>query len=420
MEHLFLKMGLEDAAGDLFRKLERNLDPKVSVEAFASGVEPEPDEDGLLTFWSAPVAQKGRYLRVALRLRKSAFDAYYAMHHKRVAPGYHNVASLLDATVHEFLRLCPDAIQAAEGDRLIVRLGRDVEELLRAAGARLMFNPVVTNGYGETYARRLFFDCNAISYLRYERAETTGRLLLARRGHPNVEPVLTRRTALPISDHRAVRKVLELSSDDLPAAGDGYQVYGLARLTGRYDETRQDLYAVRFVGQSNWEFYHGAHLLMRVVDGRPELPDIQLESRFETQLREMYPGISASNIESLWSLVQAAGEARRGAVVVISEEAAAEAARLEPGCTRVEPVKMGPKLMRRVCAIDGAVLLDPSGVCHAIGVILDGMASATTGDASRGARFNSALRYARSVRHPSLIAVVSEDGGTDLLTSGST
>jgi DNA integrity scanning protein DisA with diadenylate cyclase activity len=74
------------------------------------------------------------------------------------------------------------------------------------------------------------------------------------------------------------------------------------------------------------------------------------------------------------------------------------------------------ELKKRVCAIDGAVLIDTSGTCHSIGVILDGLA-ASTGDSSRGARYNSAVRFARSTKTPCLLAVVSEDGGTDLLSS---
>ena len=50
---------------------------------------------------------------------------------------------------------------------------------------------------------------------------------------------------------------------------------------------------------------------------------------------------------------------------------------------------LSPELIERISGIDGAVLLDRDCKCHAIGVILDGMAS-QSGDPSRGARFNSA------------------------------
>jgi hypothetical protein len=52
-------------------------------------------------------------------------------------------------------------------------------------------------------------------------------------------------------------------------------------------------------------------------------------------------------------------------------------------------------------------------MCHGFGTILDGMAT-ESGDPSRGARYNSALRYVESA-WPCLAVVVSEDGGVDLI-----
>jgi len=65
--------------------------------------------------------------------------------------------------------------------------------------------------------------------------------------------------------------------------------------------------------------------------------------------------------------------------------------------------------------IDGAVLVDPSGRCHAIGVILDGAATGE-GDRSRGARYNSVVKYlAAAAGTPTVILLVSEDGMINLL-----
>lgn len=49
-------------------------------------------------------------------------------------------------------------------------------------------------------------------------------------------------------------------------------------------------------------------------------------------------------------------------------------------------------LIRNVASIDGAILLDSTGICHSIGVILDGIAT-EKGRSDRGARYNSAVRY---------------------------
>jgi hypothetical protein len=101
-------------------------------------------------------------------------------------------------------------------------------------------------------------------------------------------------------------------------------------------------------------------------------------------------------------------------MLVFVEDAAEEAKRLGSQAIVIHPVSATPELIKHVTRIDGAVLLGPDAVCHAIGVILDGMAT-PEGDLARGARFNSALRYVRTHKEPCIAVVVSEDGGIDLI-----
>jgi DNA integrity scanning protein DisA with diadenylate cyclase activity len=75
---------------------------------------------------------------------------------------------------------------------------------------------------------------------------------------------------------------------------------------------------------------------------------------------------------------------------------------------------LNPQIIKKVTAIDGAILIEPSTICHAIGVILDGLAS-DKGTLSRGARYNSAIRYVESSKNPCLVIVVSQDGMKDLV-----
>src|SRR2546423_4216973 len=78
---------------------------------------------------------------------------------------------------------------------------------------------------------------------------------------------------------------------------------------------------------------------------------------------------------------------------------------------RIAPIKLSRALIRSITAIDGAVLMDQKGVCHAVGAILDGLAT-PAGDAARGARFNSSLRYV-SGKAECMAVVVSEDGSVE-------
>lgn len=113
--------------------------------------------------------------------------------------------------------------------------------------------------------------------------------------------------------------------------------------------------------------------------------------------------------EKLLPLVSAAASARHGTTLVISAVADNEAHRLSGQATLVEPAELSPELLAHLSRIDGAVLVSPAGVCFAIGVILDGRAEGD-GDPARGARFNSALRYQRSLPAVTVAVVVSEDG----------
>ena len=70
-------------------------------------------------------------------------------------------------------------------------------------------------------------------------------------------------------------------------------------------------------------------------------------------------------------------------------------------------------LIRSITSIDGATLLDDSGVCHSIGVILDGTAS-DKGTSERGARYNSAIRYVEFKKRKCVAIIISEDGMVDL------
>ena len=68
-------------------------------------------------------------------------------------------------------------------------------------------------------------------------------------------------------------------------------------------------------------------------------------------------------------------------------------------------------LVKSITGIDGAIMCDKSGICFAIGTILDGLTNDSSNEnIARGARHNSAHRYYASHKHECVIVVVSEDG----------
>ncbi|UYZ59890.1 diadenylate cyclase [Hymenobacter latericus] len=377
---------------------------ELELESKATGL-------GRRVFCSMPVLLNGYLIMAVLQLSAEPFASYYALPANPKTPDARPV-SLLHAVVREFLLDCSKALRGTDLDQEEDRpiLDRDYNELLRAAGRRFMHAPSSGN-------HGLYDACNGVAALRHEGIEGKGTMLIARRNHPAVVPVLTLETPVPLRDHRSVRKLLEMSEGRTSLISDGTQVFGLGHLAEPADEQYEPLFMVRFTTHHNWELSHDKELMMRVVSGTPRLPQARInEQFFAATIQRLWPALDASTVENLWELTMKATTQRTGTILVISENAAAEAKRLTRQSFRVAPRFITPSVLCLVTNIDGAVLIDPQGTCFAIGAILDGLAT-EKGDSSRGSRYNSAVRYVESARYPTLAVVVSEDGWIDLLSS---
>lgn len=154
---------------------------------------------------------------------------------------------------------------------------------------------------------------------------------------------------------------------------------------------------------------------MQSAYGVPRLPRVSIKQEtFRIAMRRLFPDITEAAQKQLWLIVEAAMKQRHGTIIVVSADADKEAARLRQQAMTTEPFELGPELVSRLSNIDGALLVDTNGICHAIGVILDGMAT-ECGDPSRGARYNSALRYVYSrPKLSTLTVIISDDGYVDV------
>jgi hypothetical protein len=156
-------------------------------------------------------------------------------------------------------------------------------------------------------------------------------------------------------------------------------------------------------------------VLMRVQYGVPMVPQLPFdEQKLSVDLRRIFRQISSEDGERLIGLIRTAERESHGTMLVITEVAQIEAARLSSQGTLVKPLTLDSITLTNLTPIDGAIIMDPAGVCYAIGTILDGQAT-DNGDPGRGARFNSAVRYYESVTAPCMIVVVSSDGGVDFI-----
>lgn len=322
--------------------------------------------------------------------------------------------SLIHAALETVLGEATTALQFPDPGRSLSRGMRRPGEIVRIAAEAFMHTPGVAISKQYVHAD-MFNGLNVVSSLLYEGARGVGRLILADPSSPSIEHLLRFRTPVKIHDPRWTRKVLQLAGPHAALIADHECVYGLGRLSPTYNPDNQNVFTVDFLDHYNWELRCGDLVLLRSLYGEPTLPsEIADEDAFTSTLARLFPASAKNERLLIWDLFNAATRQEFGCMIVVAEDAESESLRLASQGTSIEPVQMSINLLKQVSSIDGSILLDPHGYCHAIGVILDGIASVQC-TPSRGSRFNSAVRYVSSSVARRFAIVVSDDRTVDVV-----
>lgn len=312
----------------------------------------------------------------------------------------------LESTIDCLLHEATTGLAAPEPGRFLGSARKDAYAILREAGARFCWN--LSLATGDLMLQGVFEALNATSSLLYEGTMAAGEILFAPPTATGIQMHVRLKKKVPLSRHKLTRKLVEMTGSGLACVcHDSDGVAGL----GRYEmPVGEPIFRVTFSGHYRWELCYREQLLMQSAFGIPKLPTVRLSKQlFESNARRVFEDIRDDKLELLWSIISAAMDQKHGTMIVFSEAASAEASRLASEAIVIEPVSLTPDLVRKLTGIDGALLADTHGVCHAIGVILDGLAT-PAGDPSRGARYNSAIRYLSAAQAPTMCLVVSEDG----------
>jgi DisA bacterial checkpoint controller nucleotide-binding len=365
-----------------------------------------------VAFCSWPVLVEDYLVFALLQLNRSLYYSYFSLRNPYVPPGSSTPTriqrSLLEAAASEFLRVASEQLGTPDPGAGFGIL-EDPRVVISKAGRGLMYTPAWAgqNLHGK---HGLFDACNTISTLTYEGKEGLGqKLLLVRPDHPHLRTDLTLDAPVSLQDHRAVRKLLQLAGEHMGLLCDSARVYGLGQALPSYDPSAEDLFTVTFLRQFVWDLSHAGRPLMQVRYSVPNLPlpGIQ-DEKFKSDLSRLFGQLDRQDADILYQMAKNVSRQPHGAMLVIARSAVQEAQRLGNQCIRVKPFIPSQETLTQITDVDGAVLVDLTGRCHAIGVILDGLASERCSPA-RGARYNSAIRYVYS--HPdSLVVVKSEDG----------
>ena len=364
---------------------------------------------------SSPAYIDGFLVFVVLEMQKEALAKHYSLTKDKLYDRYTIRRSFIESTINTFLKEATSALKEPDNPSPI---GRPMEELLRESATEFMYS-ISSAGKNVHGLHGLYDACDTISSLKYEGAEGLGKMVIAPENHPNIRFTLQLNEPIPISDFRKVRKFLELSNDDSLIISDSAVIYGLGELTGKYNPKEESLFTINFISHYKWEVLHDNNKMMVVEYKRPNIPKEKIDrDKFYSDLKRIFANIENSQLDDLWDIINQATKQKHGTMLVISAKAKKEAKRLGKQCFTLKPLKLTANLVQQVTSIDGAVLLDKDSICHAIGVILDGIAT-DKGDSARGARYNSAIRYYEHFgkKQSSVIVIISEDGMINLIPS---
>lgn len=271
----------------------------------------------------------------------------------------------------------------------------------------------------------LHSDLNMISFQKYETDVIASEYAITSYEVIEMLPLRVRfKVPVPIKEYKMMRKLLQISSPlKTMLIGTISHAFGFIDNHSQYlwesneVNRRPDVIKIRFFGVSHWEvskLHNGKSVaLMESKSFRYQYPQARYN---KDELKEALVKFSEGyNEEVLLNIIGSAIEEKHGTMLVITTAAETEAVRLSACCIPIDPT---PYLSTEidVTAIDGAVLCDPFGICHAIGLILDGVHEKGNGEnRSKGARHNSAMRYSAWFCEPSVIIIVSEDGDVTIV-----
>ncbi len=256
---------------------------------------------------------------------------------------------------------------------------------------------------------------NVLSTLKYEGAFNTGSILFVKDYSAKV--LLHLEKPVPLSEYRQIRKLLQMSrTGHYLLVDSNYLAIGFGIV-----ESVNGIYRLDFLDHLNWKLYLDNEEFLSCTNLLPQVPSIGNNIiKLREELRQTFRDIDYDEA-SILQIIEVANFQRKGTMIVITADAGTEAERLKSSAIKITPIKFMRSQLNLVTGIDGALIVDTMGYCHAVGTILDGEVM-ENGDPSRGARYNSALRYInrqRLYKTPCLIAVVSEDRYIDILSTTS-
>ena len=265
----------------------------------------------------------------------------------------------------------------------------------------------------------------AIADMKYESEDVSGRFIAVSSSSNKCDIKLKDAgTQVRLSEMKKVRKLLEITYQ---LGNDGlYLLYNRNCIEGFISpgNIKGDYYLIEFLGASQWRFgsVSGNKHSQKIEFSGSNCRIIYPLERYSERFEKCFTSVFGSNVSlnKLCKICENAMCQKHGTMLVFLEDAEEESKRLEHAGFSVTIEENTEKYITQITAIDGAILLDEQGKIYAIGTIVDGNMPEGTGfDMSRGARYNSAIKYSYSHRNKrNLCVVISEDGYVNFISNG--
>lgn len=402
-------------APHLHKAHKESLYPKALKRAAQEIFDKYKAESDRITFCSFPITMNDHWVMTVIQLDKKFYNQQYHLQSKSLVlnplRNRQLERSFLEAIILEILYASRRELQSpSQGQHYWFA---NVERLLEDAASSLLSS--IRFRVNEMGGDLLNLS-NAISAERYEGAGSRGRLIVVSSESSDVNVQIKLKDPVSTNNYRGIRKLLEISSNSMALLCDGKSIWGLGNPLKSYNPSKENLFELRFTEHYTWELVHANNVMLRVQYRQPRLPRERFDKiQFYDHVTRLFK-VSKDKCEILIEGVEGAVSQQHGTMLVVTPKAFEEANRLSAQSTIIQPISVTRKIVAHISSVDGAILISPDGVIFGFGVILDGLAS-ENGNPTRGARFNSAIRYIDGQINsgtPCLALIVSEDGYVDI------
>lgn len=232
----------------------------------------------------------------------------------------------------------------------------------------------------------------------------------------NIEPLIIefpKETRIEINDYKATRKVMQMSNENFIIISDGVYIYGISKTNEKINNlativTFNGYYSMTInIDKKNINFKYGNIINVSKVK------EVTVNKAIES-IESLFKNLTEYQKLNLTNIIEEIKKQKKGSMLIISKNASKEAERLKYQSTVIIPKEITEDIMKSISNIDGSIIIDENGICYAIGVIVDGVAC-KFGDKSRGARFNSAIKYINERKEEAVAIVISEDKMIDII-----